>query len=106
MKIFRLLPLSIHNSSLYKFRFESHARFNSYRARLKVVLGTNCTRFEFSNKDWSYTNNNDNIKTVINQLISASIMIVITSNTNRNNSNDNKINSNNDNIETTTLWTI
>ena len=29
VKIFWLLPLSIHNLSLYKFRFESHIRLNS-----------------------------------------------------------------------------
>ena len=50
--IFRLLPLSIHNCSLYKFRFESHIRLNSYRARYNVVQGTNRTSFNFYNKNW------------------------------------------------------
>ena len=40
VKIFRLLPLSIHNISLYNFRFESHIRSNSYRASYKVVQGS------------------------------------------------------------------
>ena len=39
MKIFRLLPLSIHHLSLYKFRFESHITLNSYRAKYNVVQG-------------------------------------------------------------------
>ena len=52
VKIFRLLPLSIHDISLYKFHFESHIRFNSYRARYRVVQGTSRTRFNFYNKDW------------------------------------------------------
>ena len=52
VKIFPLLPLSIHNLSLYKFRFESHIRLNSYRARYNVVQGTNRTRFNFYNKNW------------------------------------------------------
>ena len=47
VKIFRLLPLSIHNISLHKFRFESHIRLNSYRARYKFVQGTSRTRFNF-----------------------------------------------------------
>ena len=45
VKIFRLLPLSIHNLSLYKFRFGSHIRLNSYRARYNVAQGTNLTRY-------------------------------------------------------------
>ena len=45
--IFRLLPLSIHNIFLYKFRFESHVRLNSYRARYKFVQVTSSTRFNF-----------------------------------------------------------
>ena len=77
MKIFRLLP-SIHNLSLYKFRFEGHIRLNSYRASSKVVQGTNRTRFNFSNKDWQYTNNNDNIEIGVKQKNNASIMIIIT----------------------------
>ena len=52
VKIFRLLPLSNHNLSLYKFRFESHIRLNSYRVRYKVVQVTNRKRFNFYNKDW------------------------------------------------------
>ena len=52
VKIFRLLPLSVHNTSLNKFRFESHIRLNSYRARYNVVQGTNRTRFNFYNKNW------------------------------------------------------
>ena len=47
VKIFRLLPLSIHNISLYKFRFQSHIRLNSYRARYKFVQVTSRTRFNF-----------------------------------------------------------
>ena len=77
VKIFRLLP-SIHNLSLYKFRFEGHIRLNSYRASSKVVQGTNRTRFNFSNKDWQYTNNNDNIEIGVKQKNNASIMIIIT----------------------------
>ena len=52
VKIFWLLPLSIHNLSLYKFRFESHIRLNSYKARYNVVQSTNRTRFNFHNKNW------------------------------------------------------
>ena len=52
MKIFRLLALSIHNISLYEFRFEGRIRLDFYRARYKVVLGTTRTRFNFYNKDW------------------------------------------------------
>ena len=45
VKIFRPLPLSIHNISLYKFRFESHKRLNSYEQgtssfKLQVVQGS------------------------------------------------------------------
>ena len=52
VKVFRLLPLSVHNLSLYKFHFESHIRLNSYRGRYNVVQGTNRTRFNFYNKNW------------------------------------------------------
>ena len=47
VKTFRLLPLSIHNIFLNKFRFESHIRLDYYRARYKVVQGTSRTRFNF-----------------------------------------------------------
>ena len=52
VKIFWVLPLSIDNLSLYKFCFESHIRLNFYRARYKLVQGTNRTRFNFCNKVW------------------------------------------------------
>ena len=52
VKIFLLLPLSIHNLCLYKFRFESHISLNSYRGRYNVVQGTNRRRFNFYNKNW------------------------------------------------------
>ena len=52
VKIFQLLTLSIHNLSVYKVRFKSHIRLNSYRARYKVAQGTNRTRFSFYNKVW------------------------------------------------------
>ena len=52
VKIFQLLPLAIHKLSLYKFRFESHIRLNSLRARCNVAQGTNRTRFNFYNKNW------------------------------------------------------
>ena len=100
MKIFWLLPLSIHNISLYKFRFESHIRFNSYRARYKVVQGTSCTRFNYFNKD---VNNNNNIKIRVKQINNTSNN---NNSTNTNNNNDNKIKSNSDNIEATILATI
>ena len=82
MKIFRLLPLSIHNISSYKFRFEGHIRFTSYRARYKVVQDTSRTRYKlyksyFESKDWQYTNNNDNYKIRVKQINNADIMIII-----------------------------
>ena len=80
MKIFRLLPLSIHNLYLYKFCFERHIRLNSYRTRYKVVQGTNCTRFNFYNKVWKYTNNNDDIEIRVKQTKkknNATITIII-----------------------------
>ena len=52
VRIFRLLPSSIDNISLYKFCFENHIRLNSYRARYKGVQVTNLARFNFYNKDW------------------------------------------------------
>ena len=52
MKIFQLLPLSIHSLSLCKFCFQSNIKLNSYRARYKVVQSTNRTRFNFYNKVW------------------------------------------------------
>ena len=52
VKIFSATALSVHNLSLYQFRFESHIRLNSDSARYKVVQGTNRTRFNFYNKDW------------------------------------------------------
>ena len=67
VKIYRLLPLSIHSLSLYKFRFESQIRLNSYKARYNVVQGANRARFNFYNKNWQYTNNNDNIKIKVKQ---------------------------------------
>ena len=69
MKIFRLLPLSIHNISLYKARFESHIRLNSYRARYKVVQGTSRIR---------YTNNNGNTEIRVKQINNASLITIIT----------------------------
>ena len=52
VKIFPLLALSIHNLSLYKFRFESHISLNSYRGRYNLVQGTNRRRFNLYNKNW------------------------------------------------------
>ena len=52
VKIFRLLHLSIHNISLYKFCFASHIILNSYRARYKVIQGINHIRFYFYIKNW------------------------------------------------------
>ena len=101
VKIFRLLPLSFHNISLYKSRFESHIRLNSYRARYKVAQGTSRTRFNF----WQYTNNNDNIEIRVKQINNDNNNNNIT-NTNNDNDKNNKINSNSDNIETTTPATI
>ena len=69
MKIFRLLPLSIHNISLYKARFESHIRLNSYRARYKVVQGTSRIR---------YTNNNGNTEIRVKQINNASLITITT----------------------------
>ena len=45
VKIFRLLPLLIHNISLYKFCFESHIRLNSLEQgtssfKVQVVQGS------------------------------------------------------------------
>ena len=108
MKIFQLLPLSIHNLSLCRFCFQSNIKLNSYRARYKVVQSTNCTRFNFYNKVWLYTNNNDDIEIRVKQKKYCEY----NDNTNNNiinannNDNDNKINSNSDNIERTTLATI
>ena len=111
MKIFRLLPLSIHNLSFYKFCFERHRRLNSYRARYKVVQGTNCTRFNFYNKVWKYTNNNDDIEIRVKQKKNKKQCDYNDNNSNNitnanNNDIDNKINGNSDNIETTALGTI
>ena len=54
----KILPLSIHNISFYKFKFrlESHIRFNSYRAKYKAVLGSN----DSNNNNTNTNNNNDN----------------------------------------------
>ena len=73
--IFRLLHLSNHDISLYKFHLKAHIRFNSYRARYEVVQGTSRTRFNFYNKD---TNNNNNLKIRVKLINNSSIMIIIT----------------------------
>ena len=107
MKIFRLLPLSIHNISLYKFRYSIAIEQGTRSFKMQVVQDST-----FIIKIGNIPTNNDNIKIRVKQINNASINDnnnndnTDANNNNNNDNNDNKINSKSDNIETTTQATI